>query len=124
MTDDTTKRKLEAALASARVTVTLLEAELADVTQGVIGDDPLLDTKQALAEFGIGHDGIKSAIERGELAASRGGRGKILIARSELRRYLQSKPVRPRKAEPPPETISDWDRQAQGALRSIGGGKK
>jgi hypothetical protein len=86
--------------------------------------DPLLDTKQALAEFGIGHDGIKSAIERGELSASRGARGKILIARSELRRYLQSKPVHPRKATPAAETLDDWDKQAQGALRSIGGGRK
>lgn len=118
-------RKLEAALSSARATVAILEAELADVTAGVTGDDPLLDTKQALTEFGIGHDGIKSAIERGELTASRGARGKILIARSELRRYMQARPVKPRKVAPAPASDLDaWERQAQGELRALRGGRK
>lgn len=120
MTDESTKRKLEAALSAARATVALLEAELDDVTTGVTGDDPLLDTKQIKLESGLGHDGVKAAIARGELSASRGPRGKILVLRSELRRYLQSRPVLPRKAAPVID-MSDWDAQAQ---RALGGGRK
>lgn len=121
MTDPTQKRKLEAALSAARATVALLEAELDDVTQGVTGDDPLLDTKQIKLECGLGHGGVKAAIERGELTASRGPRGKILVLRSELRRYLQSRPVqpKPRKAQPT-DDMGAWDAQA---LRAIQGGR-
>lgn len=122
MTDDAKKRKLEAALSAARTTVALLEAELDDVTTGIIGDDPLLDTKQIKEETGLGHDGVKAAISRGELKASRGPRQKILVARSELRRFMQATPVQPRKAKPAAD-LGDWDAQADAALRKIGGRK-
>lgn len=89
------------------------------------GEDPLLNTKQIQAETGLGHDGVKRAIERGELSASRGPRGQILVARSELRRYLTSKPVQPRtRKAAPPDDLASWEAQAERELRAITGGKR
>jgi len=99
MTDETKKRKLEAALNAARATVALLEAELSDVEQA---DDPLLGVDELHEQFSCGRDAVRAAVERGELTASRGARGKILVARSEIERWLRSRPYKPgpRRAEP------------------------
>lgn len=123
MTDDPKKRKLEAALASARVTVTLLEAELEQVDALGADGEQMLTTAQTLAEFGIGHDAVKAAAERGELTVSRGARGKLLIERAEIRRYIKSRPLRPRKAAPA-ANLDDWDAQAERSLRSLNGGRR
>ncbi len=123
MTDNPKRRKLEAALASARATVCLLEAELEQVDVAGSDGEQLLTTAQTLAEFGIGHDAIKAAAERGELTVSRGARGKLLIERSEIRRYIKSRPVRPRKAAPA-ASLADWERDAEQSLRSIAGGRR
>lgn len=126
MTD--TKKSVKTALAllaaAQRQNAEALEALAAVLPDDGETDDPLLGTKQIFAETGLGHDGVKAAAERGELAVSRGPRGKLLVARSELRRYLQSKPVQPRKVEPAAQSLDDWEAQAQGALRSIAGGRK
>jgi len=114
-------RKLDAAILSLEASLALLRAERDDVTAGATADDPLLGTKEIFAETGLGHDGVKAAAERGELAVSRGPRGKLLVARSELRRYLQSKPIKPRKAEPVAESLEAWDGQA---LRALKGGRQ
>jgi hypothetical protein len=123
MTDDTKKRKLEAALSAARATVALLEAELDDVTQGVSGDDPLLDVDQVQAEFGAGRDALKAAAARGELELLRGARGKLMISRSAVRRWIESRPAKPRKAAPA-SNLDDWDREAERALRAVPGGRR
>ena len=48
-----------------------------------------------LKEFKLGRGTVQSAVERGELTVSRGARGKILVARSEVERWLRSRPYKP-----------------------------
>lgn len=113
---DRCKQKLEAALSAARATVALIEAELEQADATGADGAQLLNMQQTLAEFGIGHNAVKAAAERGELAVSRGARGRLMVERSELRRYIKSRPVRARKAAPA-ANISDWERDAERALR-------
>jgi hypothetical protein len=94
MTDDKTKRKLVAALSAARTTVTLLEAELDDLERSPANDQQL-GCDDLLKEFKLGRGTVQSAVERGELTASRGARGKILVLRSEVERWLRSRPYKP-----------------------------
>lgn len=115
-TENPKLRKLKAALSSAHAMVALLEAEIADLTVGTSGDDPLLTTKQLKAEFGVSHDFVAARAKAGELAASRGPHGKLLVLRSEMKRYLMSTPVQPRKTAPA-SSLDDWDVQATRALR-------
>jgi excisionase family DNA binding protein len=94
MTDKNSKRKLEAALSAARATVSLLEAELEDTERGN-DTEPLLGLDELMGQYKIGRGTVQSAVERGELAASRGARGKILVTRSEVERWLKSRPYKP-----------------------------
>jgi hypothetical protein len=95
MTDDKTKRKLvEAALSSAETTVSLLRAQLLELDTAP-ANDPQLGVDELFAEYKIGRDAVRSAVERGELTASRGARGKILVLRSEVDRWLRSRPYKP-----------------------------
>jgi len=122
MTDTPTKRKLvAAALASAETTVSLLRAELESIDSQPAHDE-LLDAKQSLEKYGLGHEGLRSAAERGELAVSRGARGKLLVLESELRRYIASRPYKPtpRRAAPL-ENLDAWEAEADRALRVVGG---
>ena len=58
-------------------------------------EDPLLGVDELLEQFKLGRGTVQSAVERGELTASRGARGKILVRRSEVERWLKSRPYRP-----------------------------
>jgi hypothetical protein len=91
---DPKKRKLEAALASARTTVALLECELADVA---VGDDPILDLKTLAAEFRQSEWTLRRWALDGRIAATRGARGKLLVHRSAVRAALEATPVVPRR---------------------------
>jgi hypothetical protein len=71
--------------------------------------DELLDAVQTRAEFGIGRDGLKRAAERGDLAVSKGSRGKPMVTRSEMRRYMASRPYGLRKVVSPADTDDDDD---------------
>lgn len=88
-------------------------------------DDPLLDVEQVMAEFGVGRDSLRAAEGRGELTLHRGARGKLLIARSAVRRWIESRPVapRPRKAAPTPD-LAAWEREQEQELRVLGGGRR
>jgi hypothetical protein len=105
-------RALQAALASARTTVALLEAELADASGAANDgdDDPLLDHQKCLDAYGIGRDALKNAADSGKIELVRGARGKILVRRSEVERWLASRPYspRPRKAEQP-ANLEAWE---------------
>ena len=95
MTHDNTKRKLvEAALSSAETTVSLLRAQLAEIDSAP-ANDPQLGCDELLKEFKLGRGTVQGAVERGELTASRGARGKILVRKSEIERWIASRPYRP-----------------------------
>jgi hypothetical protein len=120
------RSKLEAALASAKASVTILEA-LLDATPMVEGQgSDLLNVDQTLEQYQIGRDGLLNASRRGEIALVRGARNRIMVERSELERWIKSRPVQPRKApvEPPAADLDAWDRQAEASLRSVGGGRR
>ena len=118
MSDTTTKRKLEAALSMARATVLLLEDELAVVETSAL--DALLSTAQTLAQYGLGHEAVRAAAERGELAVQRGSRGKYLVLESELRRYLASRPLRPTPRRASPPDLDGWEVDADRVLQLVG----
>jgi hypothetical protein len=121
-----TVKQIEASLASARALVASLEATLAEATEPHAPQ--LLDSRQSFAEFGIGHDGLLAAAERGEIQLTRGARNKLLVERDELERWVRSRPVAPRQRLPvAPTAVADleaWDREAGAALRSIAGGRR
>jgi hypothetical protein len=58
-------------------------------------EDALLGVDDLLKEFKLGRGTVQGAVERGELTASRGARGKILVARSEVERWIASRPYKP-----------------------------
>ena len=70
--------------------------------------DELLDL-QACKAHDVGRDALKGAAERGELAISRGPRGKLLVKRSALEAWLASKPYKPPPSEPAPD-LEAWER--------------
>lgn len=94
MTDDNQKRKLNAALMALRATVALLEAELEEHERSPANDQQL-GVGELFAEFKVGRGTVQTAVAAGELTASRGARGKILVARSEVERWLRSRPYKP-----------------------------
>ncbi len=94
MTDDPKKRKLNAALHAARTTVALLEAELEEHDRAPANDQQL-GCDDLLREYKLGRGTVQTAVTAGELTASRGARGKILVARSEVERWLRSRPYKP-----------------------------
>jgi hypothetical protein len=116
------RSKLEAALASAKASVTILEA-LLEQTPMVEGQgSDLLTVDQTLEQYRIGRDGLLNASGRGELHLVRGARNRIMVERSELERWIKSRPVQPRKAPAAPAAadLDAWDRQAEASLRSVG----
>lgn len=111
---------LYAQAAALRVQADTLQA-LAEAVSDVATDE-LLDLAALRTEYAIGRDGVLSAVGRGELTASRGPRGRILVARSEIERFLRSRPVRRKPLAPQATVVSleEWDRQADGRL-AVGG---
>jgi len=104
MTDNNTKRKLvEAALASVETTRALLLAQLAEIDSAP-ANDPQLGCDDLLKAYKIGRGTVQTAVANGELTASRGARGKILVARSEVERWLRSRPYKPG-----PRRVEDTD---------------
>ena len=83
---------VRAALDACRAAAALLEAELsAPVAEP---DDPLLDLLEIRALHGVGRIAVSEAIRRGDLRASQGPRRRILVRASEVRRWLESRPMR------------------------------
>lgn len=89
---------LEAEAYQALAKAARMRAEVASLA--VRETDELLDVTRARAEFGVGRDGLKNAADRGEITLSRGARGKLWVTRTELRRWLDSRPYKSSKATP------------------------
>ncbi|HKY39261.1 MAG TPA: hypothetical protein VJN18_25160 [Polyangiaceae bacterium] len=86
--------------------------------------DDYLTTKQTLVEYRYGHESIVNAIGRGELAAVRGKRNQILVLRSEMERYIASKPFEPKRKVKPAADLDAWDKQAERKLMALQGGRR
>ena len=117
--------RAEAAALEAQAAAKRAQAEALEQSAAGNSDNDLLNVDQALEQYGFGRDALLNANKRGELELVRGSRNRITVQRSALEHYIKSRPVvRPRKVEPAPESLDDWEKQAQGVLRSVGGGKK
>ncbi len=91
---------------SQREQLDLIEA-LANALPDASSDEQL-GVDELLRDYKLGRGTVQSAVERGELTASRGARGKILVLQSEIERWLKSRPYKPgpRRVE---ESDSDTD---------------
>jgi hypothetical protein len=82
--------------------------------------DELLDLVALRERYGLGRDAILGAVGRGELVASRGARGKILVSRAEVERWIASRPVtvrtRERARSADVVSIAAWERDQQAEL--------
>jgi hypothetical protein len=95
----------------------------AAATADPTADDEHLDVKQTHAEYGVARDGLKNAADRGELAITLGARGKLLVRRSELVRWLDSRPYRSKRKVAPAENdfdAIDAELQRGGLVRGAG----
>lgn len=115
---------LETALLTAQALVASLEAALAVTTDSSNVDSELLDLPALRARFGLGRASVLGAVERGELTAARGARGKILVRHSAVEAWLASRPVTARKpvARPPAASLDDWELAQQRELHRASGG--
>ncbi|MES1173564.1 MAG: helix-turn-helix domain-containing protein [Myxococcales bacterium] len=96
-----------------------VQADTLDALAGTFSpeSDDLLGVAECRA-LGVGRDALTGAADRGELAVSRGVRGKLLVRKSELDRWLASKPYTP---SPKPDAAPDldaWDRAVR--RRAVG----
>jgi hypothetical protein len=115
---ETSNQKLLAALAAAKATVAILEAELA--RGGDAAADEVLDLTQIAQRYGYGRDAITAAIARGELHATRGPRQRIQVLRSEIDRWRTSKPVRATRKSADVIDLASWEAEAD---RAMGGAR-
>lgn len=83
---------LMAQAAALRAQADVLEALAATLTD--TAGDELLGVAECTKRFGVGRDAIKAAAARGELSVSRGPRQRLLVRRSALVAWLESKPMR------------------------------
>jgi len=113
---------LEAALATARATVVTLEAALA-AEAGCGGDDEVLDLAALHERYHLGRSAVRQAIERGELKASRGAKGRILVRREAVEGWLSERPavVSPRPRFTDSGSLAEWDRAQELELRRVAG---
>jgi hypothetical protein len=81
---------LVAQAAALRAQADVLEALAATLPDAA---DELLGVAECAKRFNVGRDALKGASVRGELAVTRGVRGKLLVRRSALEAWLESKPV-------------------------------
>lgn len=111
---------LEAALASARALVATLEAAQANAAQ----PDELLDLVELGKRYGLGRAAVLAAVERGELEASRGVRGKILVSRLAIEEWRRSRPVVvQRKPRAEVVDLAAWEAGQERALARAGGAR-
>ena len=74
-----------------RAQADVLEA-LAATLQDTSTDD-LLGVGECSDRYGVGREALRGAAKRGELAVTRGVRGKLLVRRSGLESWLTSRPL-------------------------------
>lgn len=101
---------LRAQAAALRAQADVLEALAASLAPEA---DDLLDVAACKA-LGVGRDALLGAADRGELALARGPRRKLLVRRSELERWLASKPYQARDRERAPD-LEAWTRSVMRA---------
>lgn len=118
---------LRAQAQALRAQAAVLEAAATDAESSTRPDDDALLTLADLErDYHLGRDALQAAIRRDELHAVRGGRRRIMVRRSEVERWLASRPYRPgpRRAESQPTDIDAWAADAEAELERMAGGAK
>jgi hypothetical protein len=87
--------------------------------------DELLDLSELKRRFHLGRASVLSAVEKGELEASRGSRARILVRCSAVRAWLSARPVITRKATTRGEaaTLDEWERAQSLELTRVAEGR-
>lgn len=98
---------------------------LAEAMPGEHADDSRALTLEACAELsGLSIHTMRSWARSGRLRTSRGSRGAFLARRADLDAAIVAHPTTPRpRITPESDTLDDWDREADRALRLVGGSK-
>ncbi|MEI9936673.1 MAG: hypothetical protein WDO69_05565 [Pseudomonadota bacterium] len=78
--------------------------------------DELLGVRECRA-LRVGRDALLAAAKRGEVQLSRGPRQRLQVRRSELEKWLQSRPYVAPAASEPVQSLEDWQRSV---LRKVG----
>jgi len=108
-TEGGTSVVLRAQAAALRVQADVLEALAA--TLGPESDD-LLGVDECKAR-GVGRDALTAAAQRGELELTRGPRKRLQVRRSELDRWLASKPYTPTAKAEPAASLDECERRVR-----------
>ncbi len=87
---------------------------LETLADGVATFEPnaLLDLGELQRNYHLGRAAIRKGVEQGELTASRGARGRILVRRTDIEAWIASRPmiVAARASSPEATAFADWDR--------------
>lgn len=114
----------QALRAQADVLETLADA--IEATPAPAARAEMLDLEGLRAEFKLGRGAVLAAVRRGELdGVVRGSRGRILVPRSSVASWLESRPVvvaersSPGEVVPLARKLDDWDALADAELSSL-----
>jgi hypothetical protein len=112
----------------AQAAVLRAQADTLDALAAALPDhdaDALLDLGDLRRRFRLGRASVLGAVERGELQASRGPRGRILVRCSAAEAWLASRPVETRRpgAAADPATLDEWERTQNRELERVAGGR-
>lgn len=79
----------------------------------------LIDVKQAHADYSVGRDALLAAESKGELKLQRASRGKILVSRAEIERWLRTRQWVPRKPRAAATDLDAWEQQSSANLAGL-----
>lgn len=102
-----------------------LEATAAALEVAPAADDPWLTLPEMEEQYHITRQVLAAAQQRGELAPRRGPKGRVMIRRSEIEAWIESRAWTPRrtvKATAP--DLDEWEAQAERELQLVQGGKR
>ncbi len=112
-------KALEAALCCAEAALASARAAFAELEAG----PELITPAETMQRYGVARDGLLAAEARGELALSRGSRGRVLVAASDVELWMRSRARPIRRALPESEDPDEYERRETAALLAMNGGR-
>ena len=79
--------------------------------------DPWLGLDQLRAQYGITRESLGAATNRGELSPKRGPKGRVMVRRSDVEAWIESRPWTPSSRQAAPaDDLDGWDARASEVL--------
>lgn len=107
---------LIAAAAALEAQALALRALASRAQESTAPADDLLGLPELKRRYGLGRGTVLAAVDRGELEASRGARGAILVRHDVVESWLHSRPVKPRQRDGAANDLTDWDARVRADL--------